>query len=440
MPDDNEIMNRWLVIPGAVLVQICLGAIYAWSVFTPALIESGWTTMQTQTVFAVGLAFFAISMVLAGKKLTTWGPRKLTLISGLTLGLGYALAGLIGGTSYWALLLLIGIVGGTGIGIGYVVPIAVGMHWFPDKKGFITGIAVAGFGFGAMGWVKLAGAWGHLIEIHGLSDTFLMYGIAFTVLISIGSLWMVYPPEGWSPKGYAPPKETASTARSGLSGWDMVKTYQFKLIFLTFVFSAGAGLMCIGLMKLYPMESLRASGYGPSEASAIAGTAMAVFFSLANGIGRIAWGAMSDRIGRKTAIVLMCASQGLIVLAFPSMAGSEYALYAGAAFIGFNFGGNFALFPTITADTFGSTTVGRNYPFVFLAYGAGGILGPILGGMLGDSGNFPMAFTACGALCLLGAVFTWNVNAPGTPEERHTGLLPMFRRLAPARSSARKDQ
>jgi OFA family oxalate/formate antiporter-like MFS transporter len=147
-------------------------------------------------------------------------------------------------------------------------------------------------------------------------------------------------------------------------------------------------------------------------ASAIAGTAMAVFFSLANGIGRIAWGAISDKLGRKTSIVVMMASQGLFVIAFQKMAGTPPMLYLGAALIGFNFGGNFALFPTITADTFGTKFVGQNYGWVFLAYGIGGILGPILGGKLGDMGNFPLAFTICGTLCLAAAGIVAAVKHP----------------------------
>ena len=184
----------------------------------------------------------------------------------------------------------------------------------------------------------------------------------------------------------------------------MLKTIQFYMILVIFIFSAGAGLMSIGLMKLYPMEALMKAGVSEAVASGIAGTAMAVCFSLANGLGRILWGLMSDKLGRKTSIIIMTASQGIVMILFTYMAGNEYLLYLGATLIGFNFGGNFALFPTITADTFGTKNVGQNYPYVFLAYGIGGIAFPILGGILGDMGNFPMAFTISGLLVLLGTV------------------------------------
>jgi len=411
---EEKVMNRWLVVLGAILIQLSLGAIYAWAVFTPALRADGWSRVDTQYVFALGLATFAVVMVWAGRRLNDWGPRKLAWVGGIVLGTGYVLAGIFAGTNFWAIMILIGLIGGAGIGLGYVVPIAVGMRWFPDRKGMITGLAVAGFGFGAMGWVKLAGTWGHLLENVGLSMTFSIYGIAFAACVLIGGIWMVFPPVGWRPEGYTPPEAVAGASDGAVAfnSTEMLSTTQFYLLFLAFTVSAGAGLMSIGLMKLYPMEALQASGLSLAEASGIAGTAMAVCFSLANGLGRILWGMASDKLGRKRSILIMTATQGIFLLAFPFMAGTEYLLYLGATLIGFNFGGNFALFPTMTADTFGTETVGQNYPYVFLAYGLGGIVGPILGGYLGDMGDFPIAFTITGVACIVATILIFAVNQP----------------------------
>ncbi len=412
---EQKVMNRWLVVVGGVLIQLCLGAIYAWSVFTPSLKGAGWTSQQTQYVFSAGLVSFAVVMVLAGAFLMPkLGPRKLAILGGIVLGLGYLLGGQFGGTDVTKLVIFIGLIGGGGIGLGYVVPIAVGMRWFPDKKGLITGLAVAGFGFGAMLWVKLGGAWGNLIATYGLSQTFTIYGIVFFALVAIGGIWMIFPPEGWSPPGWTapPPKAGQISAGMNLGANQMLRTPQFYMIFITFVFSAGAGLMTIGLMKLFPKEALQTAGMDEAAASAVAGTAMAVFFSLANGFGRIAWGVLSDKLGRKMSVIIMCASQGIFVLAFTKMAGTPALLYLGATLIGFNFGGNFALFPTITADTFGAKHIAQLYPLVFLAYGVGGIGGPILGGRLGDLGNFPLAFTICGICCLVAAGITAGVKPP----------------------------
>ncbi|MDO9566574.1 MAG: OFA family MFS transporter [Candidatus Desulfaltia sp.] len=411
---DQKVMNRLWVVVGAILIQLCLGSIYAWSVFTPSLVAEGWTKGMTQGIFSASLAFFAIVMVVAGRMMPEMGPRALAVSGGAVLGVGYIIAGLAGGTDFWSLFFLIGIVGGSGIGLAYVVPITVGMRWFPDKKGLITGLSVAGFGFGATLWVKLAGAWGHMIVDMGISKTFIIYGAIFILGIIIGGFFMVFPPEGWRPPGYNPDATASGGATKAaiidLQSGQMLRTPQFYMIFFTFVFGASAGLMSIGLMKLFPIVALTANGV--ANASAVAGTAMAFFFSIANGVGRIAWGAMSDKLGRKKSIVIMMATQGIIVILFQWMAGTPALLFLGATLIGFNFGGNFALFPTITADVFGAKFIGQNYGWVFLAYGVGGIFGPMLGGKLGDTGNFPMAFTICGVLCLAAAFIISMVKPP----------------------------
>ncbi len=414
--NEKKIMNRWWVVLGAVSIQLSLGAIYAWSVFTKPLADAGWTKTQTQMVFAAGLAFFAIATIIAGRLMPKYGPRVLALLGGVLLGAGYLLGGLINAYSFPVVFIFVGIVGGLGIGLAYVVPIAVGMRWFPDKKGMITGLAVAGFGFGALLWVKLAGSWGELIAHYGVGNTFAFYGVIFLITVVLGSLVMVFPPEGWQPEGFeangGAQQQGSSIKEVHYSPSEMLKTPQFYMIWVTFLFGASAGLMSIGLMKLFPTEALMANGISEIEAAGIAGTAMAVFFSLANGLGRIAWGMISDKIGRKKSIVIMTALQGIVVILFQWMAGIPALLYLGATLIGFNFGGNFALFPTITAETFGSKTVGQNYGYVFMAYGIGGIFGPIMGGYLGDMKNFPLAFTVCGVLCLVAAIVVSQVKSP----------------------------
>jgi len=407
-------MNRNLVVIGAIMIQLALGAIYAWSVYTKSLREAGWSKQETQMVFSAGLALFAIVMVIAGRFLQhpKVGPRKLAMASGFVLSVGYILAGIFGAENFTTTFIFVGIIGGAGIGLGYVVPIAVGIKWFPDKKGLITGLAVAGFGFGATLWMTLADklgpiGGGELLKNLGVSGTFIAFGIAYFILVEIGSYWMTFPPDGWKPEGWNPPQADKSKPAAGsvtLTSWEMLRTPQFYLILLTFAFGASAGLMSIGLMKLWPMEAMEAHGIPKDQASAAATLAMAVFFALFNGLGRIIWGMISDKIGRRRSIIIMAATQGVFVFLFQWMAGNEYTLFLFAMLIGFNFGGNFALFPTITADIFGTKYVGMNYGWVFLAYAIGGIFGPIMGGKLGDMGNFPLAFTICGILCIVSVV------------------------------------
>jgi MFS family permease len=438
---DRQTHNRWIVVAGAVLIQLCLGAIYAWSVFTKPLTlpldkggAYGFSATQTQWIFSAGLAVFAAVMVYAGRLQARIGPKSVATAGGIVLGAGYILGGFFG-DSFLAQFLCIGVIGGAGIGLGYVVPIAVGVKWFPDKKGLITGLAVAGFGFGALLWVKLGGSWfGGLlntVRLFGLpavQSVFLIYGIIFLAGVLAGSLVMVNPPTGYVPEGWTPPVHgPVATGAHDMVSAEMLKTPQFYGLWLMFVGSAMAGLMVIGCIALFGTDALQASGAvpDPKEAAAVAGTAMA-WLAILNGLGRIAWGMVSDRIGRKRALFLMCLLQGVVMCLFSTLGASEIGLILGACVIGFNFGGNFALFPAATADFFGNKNVGQNYGWVFLAYGVAGIAGPLLAGHFkdvakGDVSTWAIPFAIAGACCLFSAVLGFRMKPP-KPLEPQAGF------------------
>lgn len=434
---EGKVMNRWYVVIGAVLIQLCLGAIYAWSVFTPKLTlpvaqggTYGFTATQAAWVFSVGLLVFSVVMIISGRMLGKTGPRKLASLGGIVLGAGYVLGGFLG-SSFMAQLICIGIIGGAGIGLAYVVPIAVGVKWFPDKKGMVTGLAVAGFGFGATIWVKSAGSWFGLIEnlnffgLGGVQSVFLLYGIIFLIAVLVGSVVMVDPPQGYVPEGWTPPapasSENPGSAALGMTEFEsgeMLKTPQFYMTWFTFLFSAIAGLMVIYCIQLFGIDALKAAGQTSAAASAAAGTAMALY-AILNGLGRIIWGVVSDKIGRKMSIFLMCLLQGIIMLLFYQMGGTVITLIIGACIIGFNFGGNFALFPAVTADYFGNKNVGLNYGFIFVSYGIAGVIGPQIAGYFkdaakgsGDPSAWITPFIIAGVACLLGAAITLMSKPP----------------------------
>lgn len=441
---EKPVMNRWLVVVGAIMIQLCLGAIYAWSVFTKKITipldqggQYGFSAKEAAWVFSAGLASFAVVMVLAGRMMPKIGPRKLSIIGGIVLGAGYVLGGFLG-SSFMTQLIFIGLIGGAGIGLAYVVPIAVGVKWFPDKKGMITGLAVAGFGFGATIWVKLAGGWGielldtaSLFGLPGVQSVFVIYGIAFAVLVFLGSLVMVNPPEGWLPEGWTPPAPAElagkATGSVDLDSGQMLKTPQYYMLLLMFIGSALAGLMVIYCIRLFGIDALQASGAVTADtpeaavdlAGKIAGTAMASY-AILNGLGRIVWGTVSDKIGRKLALFLMCLFQGIIMLLFFKLGGTEMGLIVCASIIGFNFGGNFALFPAATADFFGNKTVGANYGWVFLAYGVAGIAGPQVAGYFKDAAQASQSgvnawmtpFIIAGVSCLVAAFIALLIRPP----------------------------
>jgi len=427
----QKVMNRWLVVVGGILIQLCLGAIYAWSAFTKKLTEEpfDFATDKTQWPFSVGLVSFAVVMALiAGKWQKKVGPRTVALTGGIILGLGYLLAG-FAGTNFWGILIGIGLLGGAGIGLAYVCPIAALAKWFPDKKGLIMGLAVAGFGFGALIWVKLTQGfqfgpvdltpgWTGLFGAGwDVSAVFKLYGIMFAVLVSLGSLVMINPPDGWLPAGWTRPT-TGKGSEGGvnLTPAQMGRTRQFWILFINFTFGASAGLMVIGIIKLFGMDALAKAGVDESKASIITGTAMGLFYALFNGVGRIIWGAVSDRLGRRSSIICMNSIQGVMMILFFFIGGNEWGLYIGAAIIGFNFGGNFALFPAATADLFGNKNVGENYPWVFMAYGVGGIVGPMLGGIMGSAQAWKWAFIPAGIACIMAGVIATTLRPVGVSE------------------------
>ena len=437
-------MNRWIIVMGAIMIQLCLGAIYAWSVFTKKITlaledggEYGFTAGQAAWIFSAGLASFAFVMLFAGRWQAKSGPRKVAATGGVVLGIGYILGGFFGDT-FAAQLVCIGLIGGAGIGLAYVVPIAVGVKWFPDKKGMITGLAVAGFGFGATIWVKLAGSWfgGGLLNttsvfgLPGVQSVFVIYGIIFLVVVLLSSLVMINPPAGWKPAGWNPPAPTAGGAVAAgsinLTAGQMVSKPQYWGLLLMFIGSALAGLMVIYCIRLFGIDSLQAAdieGMDAAKAGTIAGTAMA-WYAILNGLGRIIWGTASDKLGRKLALFLMCLIQGIMMLTFFKVGASELGLIIGACVIGFNFGGNFALFPAATADFFGNKNVGSNYPWVFLAYGVAGIAGPQIAGYFKDAADAAKAsgadvmnawetpFMIAGIACLVAAVLGLLLKAP----------------------------
>lgn len=423
-----KVMNRWIIVVGGILIQLALGAIYAWSAFTTPLqgapglpSEFGFTKTETQAIFSAGLMVFAIFTIIGGRLQIKLGPMKVALIGGLLLGFGYILAGFIG-ASFFGKLIFIGVVAGAGIGLAYVVPIATGVKWFPDKKGLVSGLAVAGFGFGAFIWILLANppsilGFSGLITsqtgefaytIANVDNAFLIYGIAFLVLVILGSSVMKNPPAGWKPAGWNPSQiGTGKKTELCLKPKEMLITKNFFLLWVMFLIGALAGLMVIGNVQNFaksPTDGFTAYGFGAQEAIDFAVIGAAICLPIFNGAGRIIWGQFSDRIGRRKALMAMFLFQAITMAIFFYTTSNPILFYLVAALIGFNFGGNFALFPSACADSFGAENLGLNYGFIFTSYGIGGIIGPILAGLVQDAGlSFLYAFIPAAIMCTIAA-------------------------------------
>jgi len=426
-----KVMNRWLVVVGALLIQVSLGAIYIYSVFKPGLkgVFPQWSATDLALPSQLVLAFFALSMIFFGRVQDKIGPRTVATLGGVILGAGLIFARFA--SSLFTFVLGFSILGGIGIGAAYVCPIATCVKWFPDKRGLITGLAVAGFGAGGLVFTPVAKS---LIASQGVMSTFLYLGIIFFIAVVIGAQLMRNPPAGWKPAGWNPPAPAAgaSAVRTDFTWQQMLATPQFWLLWLTYFAGCTAGLMVImnttNVWQSFPLlEVARTTAVVPKatyDSIVSAGATAVIVVAILNAAGRIIWGRISDSIGRKKTLLIMFCAAAVAMFALNWL--SKYPLYLmGVGAVGFTFGGFLALFPAVTADYFGTRNVGANYGWMFSAYGAGGLFGPWLAPKLMtvaqkvcyegvdkagklvqqycDAGSYLRAFVISGVLCLLAA-------------------------------------
>jgi OFA family oxalate/formate antiporter-like MFS transporter len=447
---NNVSNNRWTVLLGALIVQIVLGTVYAFSVFVkPLEMEFGWDRATTQWAFSFALVSFAIVMIPAGRLQDRIGPRKVASIGGVLLGLSFLLGSvLVSWSSPWALYLTYGMIGGAGIGFAYVCPIAASMKWFPDKKGLVTGLSVAGFGAGALFFagpastLLLPSGSGPGTDAMGISQVllvalgishgggfgigwktfFILHGITSAGFVIFGASFLRNPPAGWQPPGWKA-SQVKNSSNADTDWKQMLNTPLCCILWLTFIFGATSGLMAIGQWKPLMGTILNGTTFAPAWMGTFGRFVEPVgILAIFNALGRIFWGKVSDLIDRPRAMMIMFLAQGMTFMILVSVE-SHIAIFLASAFVGLNFGGNFALFPSATADYFGTKNLGMNYGWVFTAYGVAGILGPVVGGVLFDATNaYVMAFVFAGILCFVAAGCSVVVWALARTRERELAV------------------
>lgn len=359
-----------LAVIASVAIQLTLGIIYIWSVFQTGIANAifNGNNAHAAMVFSIVLALFGIGGLVGGKLAARFGLRRVIFLGGLILGTGTLIASFVQPEFGWLLWLSYGLLGGLGMGFTYSTTIACAQKWYPHKKGMITGIIVAALGFGGVIFTPLIewmigifGGVGTLYQVGGEMMTLRVLAAVFFVVCSAGSIFTVEPPEGhMADKAAASPK-AAGTARNFTSK-EMIKTPQFYLLTAAFIFSVIGGLMMIGFAR--PI----AVAHGLYETATIGVLAIALF----NSIGRLFWGAMSDRLGRIPTLIILLALSGGMSLMMNVVSG--YFIYVIIALIGFSFGGILSNFPALTSDLFGSKFMGENYGFVLMGFGVGAII------------------------------------------------------------------
>ncbi len=401
----EKLQNRYIFVAAAVVMQLCLGNLYSWSIFkTPLMQSQGWTSTEATVPFTLSIAFFAIGMIVAGRWQDRAGPRIVGITGGVLLGIGFLLASWMG-NSLLGLYFTYGILGGLGVGFAYVTPIATVVKWFPDMRGLMTGIATLGFGAGALIGAPVGT---RLIQTVGVHETFLIFGVTFGLLVILSASVLYNPPSNWSPPGWNPESAEAVVAGTpDITPGAMVKTLQFYLLWSVYLLGAGVGLMVIS--QAVPMgEEL--AGVSAAAAAGLLGT-MSIF----NGLGRPAFGWISDRIGRINSLIIAF-SLYLVALMWILRTASSPAMYTvGISVIGFSYGGYLSLLPARTADCFGTKNIGVNYGLIFSAYGVAGIAGPLIGAWVRETtGGWENAFWIFSVLSVVGILLSLLSKLPST--------------------------
>lgn len=408
-------VGRWRFAAAAFLMQLCLGVIYAWSVFRNPLAElHGWSKAQTIAPYRYSLLFFTLGMIVAGFWQDRKGPRVVASAGGLLLALGCLLAAFLG-DSVAGLILAYGVVGGLGVGFAYVTPIATCVKWFPDHRGAIAGFAVMGFGAGPLLFgpllERLIGAEPALYATT-IPRTFLIIAVIFGVcVIGTAQIYRV-PPAGWRPPGWTP-RAASATRKEEFHPGDALRTWQFWALWLAYFLGASIGLTAIGEAAPFLTEAAKAGAF------LSAGAALGVM-SVFNGAGRLFWGALSDRLGRKGAAALMFGLYIVACLLVLRGAAGFGAGLVGLSMIGFAYGGFLALMPSFTADYFGSKSLGANYGLLFTAWGLSGFFVPgLFAGLLDRArlagatpAGYDQIFLILSALAAAGALAVFTLRRP----------------------------
>ncbi|HTP51157.1 MAG TPA: OFA family MFS transporter [Anaeromyxobacteraceae bacterium] len=446
--------NRWLVAAAGTISMICLGTVYSWSIFTQPLVASfGWSNTTTTWAFAWAIFFLGAGAVIGGRWQDRVGPRRVAITGVLLWGLGNLLAGL--GTATlgpWWIYLTYGLIGGLGLGIGYVTPVAAVTKWFPDMRGVGSGMVVMGFGLGAFFYsniVKLvhpfaaasqraaallaaksaAAAAGTPFDaaryamrpedVGAIMSVFVVSGIIFMVLGGICASLVVNPPPGYTRPGV---KALAASTGRDYSPSEAARTPQFYSLWLMLFLNVTAGILFIS--NAVPiMREL--TGVVPGVALGVYGV-IAVF----NGLGRFFWGSVSDRIGRNLAYVLL---YGIQVVIFFSV-GHMHALAPVAilfAIVLLCYGGGFGTMPSFTADYFGTKHMGVNYGWILLAWGVAGVAGPIFVAYVKDhTGSFAGALVYVAVMLIAATVLPIVTRKPGATPADHNTHWPFLHRAA----------
>jgi OFA family oxalate/formate antiporter-like MFS transporter len=400
------LINRgWLVTLAGLGINLALGVLYSWSVVSKEIPkEWGWSEAARSLPYSVACLVFSLIMVPAGRMQDRIGPRIVASIGGVLVGAGMILASQV--TSNLGFILGFGLLAGAGIGFGYSSATPPAVKWFPPARtGLIAGLVVSGFGLASVYVAPLATS---LIKSYGVPATVLGLGIGFLIVVVGLAQLLQAPPRGYVPVGVTPASTGAAAQKVDYRPGEVLRTWQFYVLWFMYACGAGAGLMIIS--KLAKMADV--------QAGVKLGFVLVAILALGNGAGRIIAGTVSDRIGRRATLFICFLLQAALITLLSqatadSFLGTPAVLALLSALIGANYGANLSLFPSVTKDFYGLRNFGVNYGLVFTAWGLGGFTLSLLAGQVYDqTKTFTFAYYCSAVLLLLAAAVTFLVKPP----------------------------
>jgi MFS transporter, OFA family, oxalate/formate antiporter len=393
--------NRWGIALAGVFMQIALGAVYAWSVFRiPLAKQFGWTIPQVTLTFTICILVLGFAAFFGGLWLNKTGPRTVAMTGGFLYGLGVFLASYSHSLTW--LYLTYGLIGGIGLGFGYIVPVAVLVKWFPDKRGLITGIAVGGFGAGALVTAPIAT---RLIQHVGVLSTFAYLGVGYLIVTLAAGYFMRNPPDGYVPEGWTPTAvEKAHRVAKDYTLGEAVRTWQYWALWLLLFLNTSAGISLISQESPIFQEI--------AKVTAVFAASMVGIVSIGNAVGRVFWAWVSDFISRKATFFVMFLLQVALFWFFPNLT-TATALTVVAFIILMCYGGGFGTMPAFAADYFGPKNVGPIYGLMLTAWGFASAFGPLMIAYMRQStGSYTGALHGIAGVMAVSAVLPLLVRPP----------------------------
>jgi len=390
----------WVVTFAGLGVNLILGVLYAWSIISADLIDRlNWTATMSQIPYMVACVIFAFSMIPGGRLQDKFGPHLVLVLSAVLAGIGFILSGVF--LTVLGLTIFFGVVFGLAMGLGYASPTPAAVKWFAkSKRGLISGIVVSGFGLAP---VYVGPLTHNLITQFGIETTFIILGSAFFVILMILAQVIKNPPVGYQ-TGDPVPQETVenTTPKVEMTAREVLRTRAFKLLWMMFFFGTFAGLLLIGQLSKIGLE----------HAGITSPYLLISVYAVFNFLGRIMFGTVSDRLGRMRTLFLMFLVQVMVYSVFYFLE-TPLLLAGGVAIVGLTFGGMVTIFPAATADNFGLKNLGFNYGLLITAWGVGGLIGPLLGGLVRDHTEaYLWSFVISAVLSALGAMLTFFMREP----------------------------